>query len=145
MSNGLILGTTVFVLTVVVQVSAVTALIRFLRRQDRLGRIDAKFWFAIWILVGTMLILFLGHMFQAAVWAALFHQLGAFEELETAFYHSVVNFSSLGYGDIVMPEELRLLGALEAAGGVLMFGLSSGVGFAVINSMLQADKEKKPV
>ena len=89
-----------------------------------------------------MLILFVGHMFQAGVWAALFHRLGAFEEFETAFYHSAVNFTSLGYGDIVMPEELRLLGALEAAGGVLMFGLSAGVGFALINSMLQAQKEK---
>ena len=142
MSNGLILGATVFVLTVVVQVIAVIALIRFLRRQDRLGRIDAKFWYATWTLVGAMLILFVGHMFQAGVWAVLFHQLGAFEEFETAFYHSAVNFSSLGYGDIVMPEELRLLGALEAAGGVLMFGLSTGVGFALINSMLQATKEK---
>ena len=36
-----------------------------------------------------------------------------------------------------MPEEWRLLGALEAAGGILMFGLSTGLGFAVINSMFR--------
>jgi len=142
MSDGLILGVAVFVLTVVVQVIAVIALVRYLRRRGRLGRFDARFWYATRTLATAMLILFLGHLFQAGIWAALFHRLGAFEEFETAFYHSAVNFSSLGYGDIVMPEELRLLGALEAAGGVLMFGLSTGVGFALINSMLQATKEK---
>jgi Na+/H+-dicarboxylate symporter len=142
MSNLLILGAAVFLLTVVIQIIAVIALVRYLRLHDRLGRIDTRFWYATWTLVGAMLILFVGHLFQVGIWAALFHRLGAFEEFETAFYHSAVNFSSLGYGDIVMPEGLRLLGAMEAAGGVLMFGLSAGVGFALINSMLQATKDK---
>ena len=142
MSNLLILGAAVFLLTVVIQIIAVIALVRYLRLHDRLGRIDTRFWYATWTLVGAMLILFVGHLFHVGIWAALFHRLGTFEEFETAFYHSAVNFSSLGYGDIVMPEGLRLLGAMEAAGGVLMFGLSTGVGFALINSMLQATKEK---
>lgn len=137
MTEKLILGSAVLVLMVVVQVSAVITLVRFLRRQDRLGRIDSSFGFSVWALAGTMLILFIGHLFQVGVWAALFRWGGAFPDFETAFYHSTVNFTSLGYGDIVMPEEWRLLGALEAAGGILMFGLSTGLGFAVINSMFR--------
>ena len=55
----------------------------------------------------------------------------------TAFYHSAVNFTTLGYGDIVMPSVWRLLGPLEAANGVLMFGLSASAMFAVTNRLLE--------
>jgi hypothetical protein len=55
----------------------------------------------------------------------------------TAFYHSAVNFTTLGYGDIVMPRGWRLLGPLEAANGVLMFGLSASAMFAVTNRLLE--------
>jgi hypothetical protein len=48
----------------------------------------------------------------------------------------VVNFSTLGYGDLVMSEQRRLLGALEAATGVLMFGLTTGFLYAVLNSLM---------
>jgi hypothetical protein len=58
----------------------------------------------------------------------------------TAFYHSTVNFTTLGYGDIVMPPIWHLLGPLEAANGVLMFGLSASAAstmFAVTNRLLE--------
>lgn len=45
---------------------------------------------------------------------------GEFESFATAFDHSVVNFATLGYGDLVVSEERRLLGALESINGVLM-------------------------
>lgn len=84
-----------------------------------------------------VLLLFAGHVIQFATWAILFRLLGEFSEFATAFYHSAVNFTSLGYGDIVMSERWRLLGALEAANGVLMFGLSAGVILAVLTRLLQ--------
>jgi hypothetical protein len=46
-----------------------------------------------------------------------------------------VNFSTLGYGDVVMNPEWRLLGALEASSGVFMFGLSTGAMMAVVSRM----------
>jgi len=67
------------------------------------------------------------------IWAMLFMYLGEFNDFLTAFYHSTVNFASLGYGDIVMSERWRLLGALEASNGVLMFGLSAGTLLAVMS------------
>ena len=51
----------------------------------------------------------------------------------TALYHSGVNFTTLGYGDIVMSDTWRLLGPLEAANGVLMCGVSASGLFAVTN------------
>ena len=79
------------------------------------------------VAIGTVALVFLiGHLLQSASWAALFVWLGEFSAFHTAFYHSMVNFTSLGYGDIVMSEQWRLLGALEAANGLLMFSLTAG-------------------
>jgi len=85
----------------------------------------------------VLLVLFLGHVLQFATWGALFVYLGQFGDFDTAFYHSAVNFTSLGYGDIVMDKQWRLLGALEAANGVLMFGLSAGAILSVMNRLLR--------
>jgi len=77
------------------------------------------------VISGVMLLLLIGNLGQIGVWAMLFMFLGEFELFANAFYHSAVNFGSLGYGDIVMSKEHRLLGALEAINGVLMVGVST--------------------
>ena len=90
-----------------------------------------------------MTVLFLGNIFQGVVWALLFMAVGEFTDFHTAFYHSLVNFASLGYGDIVMSEHWRLLGALEASNGVLMFGVSAGAMLSLINFLLTYDERLK--
>ena len=142
MGIELLLGSAVFALTVVVQIVAVMALVRFLQRRDRLRRLDSSFWYGTGALSGAMLIMFAGHLFQVGLWAGLFRWIGEFEDFETAYYHSAVNFSSLGYGDFVMSSEWRLLGAMEAAGGILMFGVSTALGFAVINGIFRLSTAK---
>jgi hypothetical protein len=72
-----------------------------------------------------MLLLFIGNLMQIAIWAGLFIFLGEFQQFSEAFYHSAVNFSTLGYGDLVMSAPHRLLGPLESINGVLMIGVSS--------------------
>lgn len=136
MTIPLLIGSAIFALSVVIQVLAILGLLNFLRRRDdRLGKSDVNLQAATATLSGSMLILFVGHLFQVGLWAALFVRLDQFERYATAFYHSMVNFSSLGYGDIVMSEDWRLLGAIEATGGILMFGISTGVGLAVFNRL----------
>jgi hypothetical protein len=84
-----------------------------------------------------------GNLLQITLWAGLFFAYGEFADFATAFYHSVVNFATLGYGDLVMSEQRRLLGALEAVNGVLMFGLTTGFLFAVLWALLQREWEKR--
>ena len=67
-----------------------------------------------------------------AVWAIVFILCGEFHEFGIAYYHSAVNYTTLGYGDVVMSPAWRLLGPMEAADGMLMFGLSTALVFAVI-------------
>jgi MFS family permease len=65
------------------------------------------------------------HTVEIWIYALLFMGLGAIRGLEPALYFSTVSFSSLGYGDIVLSERWRLLGAIEAANGLILFGWST--------------------
>jgi len=90
------------------------------------------------VLLGVVVsFLFLGHLLQIAVWAILFRLGGQFADWGTAFYHSTVNYASLGYGDIVMDEPWRLVGAIEASVGVMMFGVSTATIFAAMSKMFR--------
>lgn len=64
---------------------------------------------------------------QIAIWAGIFRALHQFDDMETAVYHSAVNFATLGYGDIVMQAPWRILGPLEAICGNLTLGIAVGV------------------
>ena len=137
MTTPLLIGSGIFTATVVIQALAIMALLDFLRRRMRLNRFHENLLVATGALSGGMLIVFVGHLLQVGLWALLFVGLGEFESYASAFYHSMVNFTSLGYGDLVMSEDWRLLGAIEAAGGILMFGVSTGVGLAVVTALIQ--------
>jgi hypothetical protein len=79
-----------------------------------------------------ILTLLIGHLAQMAVWATAFMAAGEFETFAVAFYHSAVNYTTLGYGDIVMSEDWRLLGPQEAVAGTLAFGWSTAALVAIV-------------
>ncbi len=81
----------------------------------------------------AMTLMTVGNLVQITLWGALFVWLGEFSALYDAVYHSGVNFTSLGYGDIVMSQRWKLLGPLEAVNGILMLGMSG----AALMAMLQ--------
>ena len=87
------------------------------------------------LIVATVAML-AGTLVQIALWGLLFMWLGEFPNTYDAIYHSAVNFTSLGYGDIVMRRERRLLGPLEAANGVLMLGMSAATLMAIMQHMI---------
>jgi hypothetical protein len=91
----------------------------------------------------VMLLMLLGNFVQMAIWATLFMLLGEFGDFATALYHSGVNFATLGYGDIVMSERWRLLGPLEAANGILMFGVSTSVMTAAVIDVIKYNAARR--
>ena len=141
MIKVLLIGTTMTLLNLVIQVWAVTLIIQYFQRRIASGKLTANTLGDSRVLGTIMVFLFLGHILQFATWGFLFLKLGEFEDFTTAFYHSAVNFTSLGYGDIVMSEDWRILGGLEAANGVLMFGLSAGLILSVMNGLLRRHGE----
>jgi hypothetical protein len=92
-----------------------------------------KPWRAIFLQFSVlMIILMLGNVLQVAFWALLYSALGAFEDFEAAMYFSGVTFTSLGYGDVVLSGRMRLLAPLQAANGLMMFGITTAVFVAAI-------------
>jgi Ion channel len=74
---------------------------------------------------------------EITIWAVVLQTCGEFTRLAAAFYHSAMNYTSLGYGDVVMSNSWKLLGPLEAANGLLMFGVSTAIIFAVTLRLFQ--------
>jgi len=122
--NNLLLGLPTMVACLLLQAALISASIRYYKRhKDELSA--TSFWTTTGVITGVMTLLILGNLAQISVWALLFRLLGEFGQFGDAFYHSAVNFATLGYGDIVMSAHHKLLGPLEALNGALMIGAST--------------------
>jgi len=135
MLSSILLGLAVTIVNLVILVVAIAVLLRFTSRHLEAETGPPSFMSDVTALAAMMGILMLGQAFMFTSWALLFLWLGEFSDFATAFYHSAVNFTSLGYGDIVMSTEHRLLGPLEAANGVMMLGLATGAILAMMNGL----------
>ena len=124
MLTNLLLGLPVVALCLLLQSLMIIYAMRYYVSRKSMVE-NTSLWSSLFVVNGVMFLLLIGNLGQIAAWAFLFNWLEEFEEFGTAFYHSAVNFGSLGYGDIVMSEEHRLLGAIEAINGVLMIGVST--------------------
>jgi len=123
--------------TVFIHSLALGATVNFFRRETRLGRAGMRYLIDLTIVVLVLSFAFVAHVIEIAVWAWLFMICGEFHEFGAAYYHSAVNYSTLGYGDVIMSPSWKLLGPLEAADGSLMFGVSTAMIFAVILRLLE--------
>lgn len=89
------------------------------------------------LLITVFAFLMLLHMTEACLWAAYYYWRGFFESYETALYFSLKSYSTVGYGDVLLPQNWRLLGTIEGISGVLLCGLSTAFLFAVVNALFQ--------
>jgi len=140
----LLIGCATVFITMTIQIAAVVRILKYLFRivaRTKDGISGSKN--TTYVISSIMVMLFVAHLFQVAVWAVLFMQVGEFSDFQTAFYHSMVNFASLGYGDIVMSEHWRILGSIEACAGVLMFGVSAGAMLSIMSFILTQDVRLK--
>ncbi len=124
--------------TILIHALAVTATVNFVRHEVRVGRAGAGFWTDVAIVAAAILLALAAHLVEIAVWAVLFIVCGEFPAFAMACYHSAVNYTTLGYGDVVMTASWKFLGPLEAANGLLLIGVSTALVFAVIQRVVQA-------
>lgn len=83
----------------------------------------------------AVLLMFCATIVEGFAWAGAYLSLGAFSDIEPALYFSIVTFTSLGYGDIVLTEQWRLLASFQAANGIILFGWTTAIAFAVLRSI----------
>lgn len=79
------------------------------------------------------------------LWATTFLRLGAFTTLEESLYFSLVSFTTLGYGDVLLPKELRILGALAGVNGMLSIGVLTAMIIDTIRVLRQKQGRAAPL
>jgi hypothetical protein len=77
------------------------------------------------VIIVAMLFILLTHTIEVWVWAMVLLVTGAVDGLEPALYFALVAFTTVGFGDITLTPEWRLLSALIGANGFLLFGWST--------------------
>ena len=119
----LFLATIMSLVTSVIHLTGLALLVRLLRSHHRLVRPIRGAPVAI-LMIATVTI-FAIHTAEIWLYALLYVLLGALGSFEVALYFSTVTYSSVGYGDVLLGHEWRILGAIEGATGILMIGWST--------------------
>ncbi len=137
----LALGSALMLLTILIAGLSVwameAALLRFdpwLRREPHPPKLMVMIAVAaVWVLVQLTTGVWL--------WAAVFWALGLFGTVETAVYFSLVSYTTLGFGDVLLPQEWRLLAGMSSANGLVNMGLLTAVLVELVRQvrLLQSD------
>jgi hypothetical protein len=138
MFRVLLIATGLLAVCVVINVAGMVALAdAVMDRREAIRDMPNPFRFAMLMVVVFSGVLVL-NIISASIWAFFYYQSGLFDSLETSFYFSLKSYSTVGYGDVLLPQKWRLLGTIEALSGALLCGLSTAFLFAFLNAWFRA-------
>jgi voltage-gated potassium channel len=123
LATELILATIMVLLMILTHLAGLAIITRLLRSHSRMMRRVRLLPFT--ILLGASMGLISTHTIEIWLYAAVYLGLGVFRSFEQALYFSTVTYSSIGYGDLVLPRQWRIFGAIEGPAGIMMIGLST--------------------
>jgi hypothetical protein len=96
------------------------------------------------VMMATVSVLMLAHLIEIGIWGLVYAALDVVPRGFDAYYFAFVNYTTLGYGDILPTEYWRVLGPMAAMNGVLLFGWSSAVIYDVLRTIAGADARMQP-
>lgn len=124
--------------TVAIHAAGLAILLRQVLRWE--VRPDGGFWPVTWLIIRTAWQLILVHLVEIAMWALFFWWQKCLPDVGSSLYFAGVTYTTVGYGDLVLPLEWRLFGPVEGLAGILMCGLSTGFFFAMVSRPYEARK-----
>ena len=125
------IGSGLLVLTTFIHASAMVAAIGWVTRAHVL-RLKEPHWKKARVVAKLVLTMLLASLLESGLWAVTYLLLGAITGVERALYFSTVTFTTLGFGDVVLEGRWRLLAAMEAANGIILFGWTTAVIVAAV-------------
>ena len=135
---NLITGTLIIVACVIFHVAGLAYSILRLRAlaklEDRMPRRRRL----MLIVVTAVLVVIALHTVEIWAWATVYFVLDEFSEFEAALYFSAVTATTLGYGDLTLSQQWRLLAPFEAMGGLILFGASTAYLLEVMRGLFAA-------
>ena len=117
-------------LTLAIECAGMAVLIHWVRASFARGIKTQNLWQTAVLMIRFTSVTILLHLVQVLLWT-VFYRVRCFRSWESCFYFSATSYSTVGYGDIVLPPVWRLLGPVEAIMGVLMCGISVSALFAI--------------
>ena len=139
MLQQLLVGLCVMCICVVVHATGLAWALRRLRRTPLTA---LQFWAVCWLFIRLAAWLVLLHLGEIGVWAQSYVWGEAMHDTASALYFSAVTYTTTGYGDLVLPADWRLVGAVEALTGILMCGWSTAFFFAVVSELAGTHTER---
>ena len=131
-----LLGILILFICTVIQCAMIAALRIAVRDIHKSSYFRHSFLHETALLSAVVLALFCGMLLQVAIWASVFLATGEIQDPSRALYFSLVNFTTLGYGDVLLSKNRAILGAMEASNGILMLGLSTSFLFNVLGVLI---------
>ena len=119
--------------TVVIHAVGLTALWRSVMSSPMLA--DTRFWPGTRLLIRVAVWTLLLHFLEIAVWALFYSWQKCLPDFESSLYFAAVTYTTVGYGDLVLPKEWRLLAGVEALTGILMCGWSTAFFVATVGRL----------
>jgi hypothetical protein len=115
---------------------AIALVVSLMSRVIRTGYSGESFWKNVAIMIVVTLVIAAAHLTEIALWATAFRASGEIPTFEKALYFSSQNYTTLGYGDVILSDRWRLLGPLESINGLLLSGLSTAAMFAALSRLV---------
>ena len=137
MAKELISAFAIMGLCLVIHVFGITMMGEQLVRRCEAIEQRIHFWYAAGILSLVFSLVILLHLIETLIWAIFYDRAGLFKNFETSLYFSSMSYSTIGYGDVLLPEKWRLLGTVEGISAALLCGLSAAFLFAVVTALFQ--------
>jgi hypothetical protein len=138
----LLLGGGVSIINIAIHALVMTTLVKVVRAVSRAQKSHPDLF-----LTGTMIsavsVLMAAHAAEIIVWSLTYFMFGVAPATADLFYFAFVNYTTLGYGDIVPVERWRLLGPITALNGVLLIGWSTAVIFEVLRRALASPSYRR--
>ena len=136
MSGQMVWGTVMLGICLLLHVGFLIVDIRLLKWLNGKLWAAGQLWSTTVLLSAALILIVFSHSVQVWLWAMSFIAFGAFTDPGTAVYFALVTYTTLGYGDLVLAENIRLYGAFASVTGVLGFGLSTAFLVAVFAKLL---------
>ncbi|WP_225767831.1 potassium channel family protein [Inquilinus sp. Marseille-Q2685] len=130
MLGQLLVGLAVSLVNIAVHAAAMQAM-QAPRRWALTAHRRAPAWILVPAMIATVAVLMLAHLAEIGIWALVYDVLGVIEWRAPGdgFYFAFVNYTTLGYGDVVPAPRWRLLGPMTTLNGILLAGWSTAVIF----------------
>ncbi|MGZ8370162.1 MAG: ion channel [Caulobacteraceae bacterium] len=139
MHQGLLLqlavATGMVAMTVLIHLGGLAGLLALMRMHTRRFLTRRELFNQAVMLLGAAFGLFALHTVEIWAYAVLYARLRALDSFEAALYFSTTTYTTIGYGDVVLAPQWRVLGAIEGANGIILLGWSTAFFVSVVARM----------